>query len=179
MGRSDFPRRGTCDDVLHCICWLFNASEPYNRYLNGSACLVYQPDCYRFYGCARQPPRRTTEAGPSAVCIYTQSRVGVGDHEGVRSSLLSCLGYKSNISNNRGELYPKWALAGPLCSRNNLADKLRAGTIFDAAALHIGAGDIQLVRRQPFCILQDTNHLNVLRDGLSEDVGNDGCIETA
>ena len=43
-------------------------------------------------------------------------------------------------------------------------------TILGSASFHVGAGDVQLVRRHAICVFQDTNHLDVVAGGVPEDI---------
>jgi hypothetical protein len=46
-----------------------------------------------------------------------------------------------------------------------------------APLFNVGAGDIQLVAGQPLGVLEDSDHLDVVLQGVAEDVGDDGRIE--
>jgi hypothetical protein len=38
---------------------------------------------------------------------------------------------------------------------------------------HVGAGNVEFISREAFCILKNANHFHVLRDSLPEHVGDD------
>ena len=42
--------------------------------------------------------------------------------------------------------------------------------------LHVGAGDVQLIGRQPFGVLKDPDDLDVVLDAVAEYIGYNGCI---
>ena len=46
-----------------------------------------------------------------------------------------------------------------------------------SASFDVGAGDVQLVRSQPFGVLQNADHFDIVFEGIAKDVGDDGRIE--
>ena len=132
-----------------------------------------QPHGYRFDARSRQSARRTTEPGPTGVCIYTQCRECVCDHDGVGPTCLGGFRDKSNCSNGRGELHPQRAFSSLPRFCYYLCRKSWVSTIFDPAVLHVGAGDVQFVCCQTFGVLEDPDHLDVLGDRVTEDIGDD------
>src|ERR1700720_268083 len=135
---------------------------------------MHQPYSYRFYGRARQPSRRTAEAGPPIVCVYTQCGESVGDDKSISALVLGRLCCKCNNSNTWRQLDPKRALACLAGGVDDSCGELGVSTIFDASGLYIWAGDVEFIGCQPVCIFKDTNHFYVFGDSFTENIRDDG-----
>src|SRR5580698_575513 len=179
MSGAHFRSRGPGQEVFRNVCWLLDSAKSNHWNLYRLASLIYQPDCYRSYGCARQPACRTTEAGLPAVYVDTQCGVGVGDHESVGSGLFGGLRSKSNGVNIGRELYPERALRSGSCGGYYRARECGVSTIFDPTSLHIGAGDVEFVGGEALGVFQGAEDLYVVGGAVAEDVGDDGGIEAA
>src|ERR1017187_2621230 len=139
MSCANLNRRRTGDHIFGYIGRALNTTKPYDRYLNYLRRVVNQPHRYRFYASAGQPPRRTSKMGPTAVCIYTQSRIGIRDYKSISSRRFCSLGYKSNHSNGGRQLYPEGSAADFPGGLDYLSSENWIGTIFRTPSFYVGA----------------------------------------
>ena len=104
--------------------------------------------------------------------------ISVCHGEGVGSGPFGGTGNKSNVCNEWGELDPKGALWGGLSGGSDYLGYL-GGVVAElhAPLFDVGAGDIELVPGESLGILEDLDHLDIVFDGIAENVGDDRRIE--
>jgi hypothetical protein len=177
-GRPDLYCRGPYSDVFKHVFYRLDASQPYNWYLDGLPRFPYEPQGDRFDRGAGKTPRLVPEPRFACPVVDRHGRIGVGNRQGVCPGLFRSPGNKSNVCNKRRELDPEGPLrCGLPGGPNHLGCQGRVAAELHAPFLDVGTGDVQLISCQPLGVLQDADHLDIVFEGIAEDVGDDRRIK--
>src|SRR4029077_11735962 len=173
-GRPDLYRRSSYRQVFKHVFGRLDASEPNNWCLDGLLRFPDEPQSNGFNGRAGKTPGLAAEEGLSGAEVDGHRRVGVCHGQGVSAGFLGRPGDKSNGCNERRKFDPNGAFCGGLSRGTDyLGDAGGIAPELHAPLLDVGAGDIEFVADQAFGVLQDPDYLDVVLEGVAEDVGDD------
>src|SRR5271165_5338236 len=177
-GRSDLYCRSPYSQIFKHVLDRLDTAQPEDGDLDGFPSFPNQPKRNWLDRWTGEPPGLIPQTRLQGADVHGHGRVGIGDGEGVRASPFRRPGDKPNVCNERRELDPERALGRSLPGRlDDLGHKPGIAAELHPPLLHVGAGDVELISPDPLVIFEDLDDLDVVVQGVPEDIGDHRRIE--
>ena len=177
IGRADLHRRGSRQHHLDDVLRRGHAAHADDGDFHRLVDLIHHPHRHREHGGAGHPPGAVGQEGLSCFQIDPHGQQGVDKAHAVGPRVLAGFRHGGDVRDVGAEFHIDRLCRDRLHGFRHRRRRLRAGAEGHAAAVDVGAGDVDLQPAHLLLPVQQGAGVGVVLDGKAADVGHDRLME--